>query len=107
MGSKNHVCLPHVSAPFYKHIKLSKFLRPISFCSVLTRELNCKQLSLLSLWMLPGDSKSQNSDYGSFCQTPSDNFGHLTTASDSNTNPDSSSRPPNLAMTGTDQPDHQ
>ena len=58
--------------------------------------------------MLPGDSKSQNSDYGSFCQTPSDNFGHLTTASDSNTNPDSSSRPPNLAMTGTDQPpDHQ
>jgi shingomyelin synthase len=57
--------------------------------------------------MLPGDSKSQNSDYGSFCQTPSDNFGHLTTttASDSN-NPDSGSRPPNLAMTGTDQPDH-
>jgi len=55
--------------------------------------------------MLPGDSKSQNSDYGSFCQTPSDNFGHLT-ASDSN--PDSTSRPPNLAMTGTDQPpDHQ
>lgn len=24
--------------------------------------------------MLPGDSKSQNSDYGSFCHTPSDNF---------------------------------
>ena len=57
--------------------------------------------------MLPGDSKSQNSDYGSFCQTPSDNFGHLTTASDPDPNPDSSSRPPNLAtMTGTDQPDH-
>lgn len=26
--------------------------------------------------MLPSDSKSQNSDYGSFCQTPSDTFGN-------------------------------
>jgi hypothetical protein len=25
--------------------------------------------------MLHGDSKSQNSDYGSFCNTPSDTFG--------------------------------
>lgn len=28
------------------------------------------------LRMLPSDSKSQNSDYGSFCQTPSDTFGN-------------------------------
>jgi hypothetical protein len=26
---------------------------------------------------MPGDSKSQNSDYGSFCHTPSDTFGTL------------------------------
>ena len=26
--------------------------------------------------MLPSDAKSQNSDYGSFCHTPSDTFGH-------------------------------
>ena len=26
--------------------------------------------------MLPSDTKSQNSDYGSFCQTPSDTIGN-------------------------------
>ena len=26
--------------------------------------------------MLPSDAKSQNSDYGSFCHTPSDTFGN-------------------------------
>ncbi len=31
--------------------------------------------------MLPGDAKSQSSDYGSFCHTPSDTFGHQNTAS--------------------------
>lgn len=49
--------------------------------------------------MLPGDAKSQNSDYGSFCNTPSDTFGHH---SSSDTNPDSSSKP--LRMNG-DQSD--
>ena len=29
--------------------------------------------------MLPSDAKSQNSDYGSFCHTPSDTFGNQTT----------------------------
>ena len=28
--------------------------------------------------MLPSDAKSQNSDYGSFCHTPSDTFGNQT-----------------------------
>jgi len=31
------------------------------------------------LRMLPSDAKSQNSDYGSFCHTPSDTFGNQTT----------------------------
>ena len=39
-----------------------------------------KDVSLLnssnSYRMLPSDTKSQNSDYGSFCQTPSDTVGN-------------------------------
>ena len=55
--------------------------------------------------MLPGDSKSQNSDYGSFCNTPSDTFGHH-----SDTNPENSSsrNNKNQSMTmNSDQTDHE
>ena len=47
--------------------------------------------------MLPSDTKSQNSDYGSFCQTPSDGFGN-------NGEPPPENRQP---TTSPDHTDHQ
>ena len=45
--------------------------------------------------MLPSDTKSQNSDYGSFCQTPSDTIGN-------NGEP-----PPGSHVNSPDHTDHQ
>lgn len=52
--------------------------------------------------MLPGDAKSQNSDYGSFCHTPSDTFGRHVLASNSDPNQD----PPMIREMTSPDPGH-
>ena len=71
--------------------KTKNSLSPNSSCLIVCiLDLSQKKISTkfsVIFRMLPGDSKSQNSDYGSFCHTPSDTFGHLQASGDT---PDSS-----------------
>lgn len=57
--------------------------------------------------MLPSDAKSQNSDYGSFCHTPSDTFGNQTTTGGSaGSNGAGSPQPPDHLDHGHEGQDH-